>query len=137
MQNQKETSRMNLPKLREWSKDHPWLLVLGDPDGWVTMGATENECLILGLLYEEEPKKVEEALMDPDWVITKQDELNQIERQITLKLIPKLKDKTVIGIWWVFRKKLDEDDFVMRDKVILVAEGYSQAEVSSMKHMPQ
>ena len=41
-----ETSIMNLPKLKEWSKDHPWLLVLGDPDGWVTMGATENECLI-------------------------------------------------------------------------------------------
>ena len=32
-------------------------------------------------------------------------------------------------------KKLDEDDFITRDKVILVAEGYSQAEVSSMKHM--
>ena len=31
--------------------------------------------------------------------------------------------------------KLDEDDSVTRDKVILVAEGYSQAEVSSMKHM--
>ena len=47
------------------------------------------------------------------------------------------KDKTVIGIWWVFRKKLDEDDFVVRDKVILVAEDYSQAEVSSVKHMHQ
>ena len=30
------------------------------------MGATENECLILGFLSEEEPEKVEEALMDPD-----------------------------------------------------------------------
>ena len=28
---------------------------------------------------EEEPKKVEEALMDPNWVIAKQDELNRIE----------------------------------------------------------
>ena len=102
------------------------------------MGATENECLIfLGFYLEEEPKKVEEALMDPDWVIAKQDELSRIERQITLKLIPRTKDKTVIGIRWVFRKKLDEDDFVARDKVILVAEGYSQAEVSSMKHMHQ
>ena len=62
------------------------------------MGAKENECLILGFLSEEEPKKVEEALMDPDWVIAKQDELSQIERQITLKLIPRTKDKTAIGI---------------------------------------
>ena len=28
----KETSRMNLPKQRVWSKDHSWHLVLGDPD---------------------------------------------------------------------------------------------------------
>ena len=62
------------------------------------MGATENECLIFGFLYEEEPKKVEEALMDPNWVIAKQDELSQIEREITLKLIPRTKDTTVIGI---------------------------------------
>ena len=62
------------------------------------MGATENEYLIFGFLSEEEPKKVEEPLMDPDWVIAKQDELSQIERQITLKLIPMIKDKTVIGI---------------------------------------
>ena len=75
-----ETSRMKLPKLREWSKDHHWLLVLGDLDGWVTMGATENECLIFVFLSEEEPKKFEEALMDPDWVIAKQDELSRIER---------------------------------------------------------
>ena len=39
----KETSRMNLSKLRVWSKDHSWHLVLGDPDGWVTMRATGNE----------------------------------------------------------------------------------------------
>ena len=62
------------------------------------MGATENECLIFGFLSKEEPNKVEEALMDPDWVIAKQDELNRIERQITLKLIPTTKDKTAIGI---------------------------------------
>ena len=62
------------------------------------MGATKNECLILGFLSEEEPKKVEEALMDPDWVIAKQGELSQIVRQITLKLIPRIKDKTVICI---------------------------------------
>ena len=62
------------------------------------MGATENECIILGFLSEEEPKEIEEALMDPDWVIAKQNELSRIERQITLKLIPRTKDKTTIGI---------------------------------------
>ena len=27
-----ETSRLNLPKQREWSKEHSWNLILGDPD---------------------------------------------------------------------------------------------------------
>ena len=37
---------------------------------------------IFGFLSEEELKKVEEALMNTDWVVVKQDELNQIERKI-------------------------------------------------------
>ena len=38
---------------------------------------------IFRFLSEEEPKKFKQALMDPDWVIAKQDELNRIERQIS------------------------------------------------------
>ena len=38
--------------------------------------------LFFGFLSEEEPKKVKQALMDPDWVIATQDELNQIETHI-------------------------------------------------------
>ena len=34
-----------------------------------------------GFLSQVEPKKIEEALVDPDWVISMQDELNQFERQ--------------------------------------------------------
>ena len=35
--------------------------------------------IFLSFLSEEETKKVTEALMDPDWVIAKQDELNQFK----------------------------------------------------------
>ena len=35
---------------------------------------------IFGFLFKEEPNKVKQAQMDPDWVIAKQDELNRIER---------------------------------------------------------
>ena len=44
-----------------------------------------------------EPKKVDEALEDPDWVIATQEELNQFERQKVWKLVPRPKDKSVIG----------------------------------------
>ena len=55
-------------------------------------------------------------------------ELNQFERQKIWKLVPIPKDKSVIGTRWVFRNKLDEDDIVKRNKVRLVAKGYSQEE---------
>ena len=75
-----------------------------------------------------EPKKVDEALEDPDWVIAMQDELNQFERQKVWKLIPRPKDKSVIDTNLVFRNKLDEDGIVTRNKARLVAKGYSQEE---------
>ena len=45
-------------------------MIIGDPDvGVRTRRATQNECLFSGFLSEMEPKKIEEALTDPDWVI--------------------------------------------------------------------
>ena len=39
-----------------------------------------NECLFSGFVSQSKPKKVKEALADPDWVIAMQGELNQCER---------------------------------------------------------
>jgi hypothetical protein len=74
----------------------------------------------LGFLSEEETKKGKEALMDPDWVIAKQNELNQSERQKVWKLVPRTKGKSVIGTKWVSRT-LDNIGIVMRDKAKLDA----------------
>ena len=64
-----------------WSKAHPWELILGDLEAGVkTRSATRNECFYSGFLSQEEQKKVEYALNDPDWVVAIQDELNQFER---------------------------------------------------------
>ena len=104
-------------------------MIIGDPDARVrTRCATEDECNYSGFLSEMEPKKVEEALQDPDWVIAMQEELNQFERQKVWKLVPRPKDKSVIPVRWVFRNKLDEDGIVTRNKARLVAKGYSQQE---------
>ena len=64
--NNEESSRMNLPRERIWSRDHPWELIIGDPEAGVqTRRASQNECYFSGFLSEIEPKKVEEALEDP------------------------------------------------------------------------
>ncbi|XP_070004468.1 uncharacterized mitochondrial protein AtMg00820-like [Nicotiana sylvestris] len=65
--------------------------------------------------------------LDIDWVITMQDELNQFERSQVWHLVPRPKDRSVIGTKWVFRKKIDEDGTVT-NKARLVVQGYSQEE---------
>ena len=57
-----------------------------------------------------------------------QEELNQFERNEVWKLVPRPKDRTVIGTKWVFRNKMDENGIVTRNKARLVAKGYSQEE---------
>ena len=126
---QEESSRRNLPRKTVWSRDHPWELIVGDPQAGVqTRSTTRNECFFSGFLSQVEPKKTEETLIDPDWVIAMQDELNKFERQKVWKLVPRPKGKTVIGTRWVFWNKLDEDGIVTRNKARLVAKGYSQQE---------
>ncbi|KAK1384173.1 hypothetical protein POM88_021908 [Heracleum sosnowskyi] len=124
-----ESSRSHLPRQRVCNRDHPFHLIIGDPDTGVRTGRTsQNECHYSGFLSETEPKKVEDALDDPDRVIAMQDELNQFERQKVWKLVPRPNGKSVIGTRWVFRNKLDEDGIVTRNKARLVSKGYSQEE---------
>ena len=128
-EDQGESSRSNLPRQIVWNKAHPFELIIGDPNvGVKTRRATQNECHYSGFLSEIEPKKTDEALSDSDWVIAMQDELNQFEQQQVWKLVPRPKNKKVVGTRWVFRNKLDEDGIVIRNKARLVAQGYSQAE---------
>jgi hypothetical protein len=56
------------------------------------------------------------------------EELDQIEKNDTWKLVPRPKDKNVIDTKWVYRNKLKEDGHVTRNKAILVCKGYAQVE---------
>ena len=57
-----------------------------------------------------------------------QEELNQFERNEVWNLVDRLKNYPIIGTKWVFRNKLDENGFVTRNKVRLIAKGYMQKE---------
>jgi hypothetical protein len=54
------------------------------------------------------------------------EELDQIEKNDTWELVPRQKNKNVIGTKWVFRNKLNEDGKVIRNKARLVCKGYAQ-----------
>ena len=57
-----------------------------------------------------------------------QEELNQFERNKVWKLVPKPKNRTVIGTKWVYMNKMDEASIFIRNKARSVAKGYSQQE---------
>ncbi|MGG6712840.1 UNVERIFIED_CONTAM: hypothetical protein ITH36_24765, partial [Salmonella enterica subsp. enterica serovar Weltevreden] len=72
----------------------------------------------------EEPKNIKEALMDPEWILAMQDELNQCKRNDVWCLLPKPKNAKIIGTRRMFRNKLDEHGIVIRNNARLVAQGY-------------
>ncbi len=57
-----------------------------------------------------------------------EEEITQIEKNDTWELVPRPKDKNVIGTKWVFRNKLNEEGKVTRNKARLVCKGYTQIE---------
>ncbi|KAK1632735.1 hypothetical protein QYE76_007050 [Lolium multiflorum] len=73
---------------------------------------------------------VHEALVDPDWVIAMQEELECFTRNEVWSLVERPKDHriNVIGTKWVFKNKQDENGIVIRNKARLVAQGFAQIE---------
>ena len=57
------------------------------------------------------------------------EELDQIEKNETWELVPRPKDKNVIGTKWVFKNKFNQDGQLIRNKERLVCLGYAQVEV--------
>ena len=82
----------------------------------------------MGLVSLIEPTTIDEALLDNDWILAMQEELNQFTRNDVWDLVPKPKGFNIIGTKWVFRNKLNEQGEVFRNKARLVAQGYSQQE---------
>jgi hypothetical protein len=63
-----------------------------------------------------EPKNIEKAIQDLDWVNTVHEELNNFTRNEVWTLEERPQDARVIGIKWVFYNKQDDQGIVMRNK---------------------
>ncbi|GJW38116.1 retrovirus-related pol polyprotein from transposon TNT 1-94 [Tanacetum coccineum] len=75
-----------------------------------------------------EPKNINDALKDENWVMAMQEKLNQFKTNDVWELVPNLMDMTIIGTKWVYKNKLYENEVVTRNKARLVAQGYNQQE---------
>ena len=111
-------------------QDHSQDLIIGSPSRGVT--TRSRHALFIEhhtfVSLEDEPKTIEEALRDADWIIAMQVELNNFSRNQVWTLEERPNDARVIGTKWVFRNKKDDQGKVERNKARLVAKGFSQVE---------
>ena len=101
-------------------KNHPPKLIIGEKGvGIETISRRKDHILEPGnmsLLYKVEPSRFEESRNDEHLIKAMEEELYQIEKNETWDLVPRPKDKNVIGTKWDFRSKLNEYGQVTRNK---------------------
>ena len=111
-------------KDQKFVHDHPQDQIIGDQIEGVKTRLPFKDLASCALVVEIEPKTLEEALTDDDLIIAMEEELHQFMRNNILTLVPKPKNKSIIGTKQVCRNKLDEQGKVVRNKARLVAQGY-------------
>ena len=113
----------------KWTRNHPTELVIGSPSAPIrTRNQINDDFANTAFISQLEPKKIADALLDPDWIIAMQEELNEFERNKVWHLVLRPVNKNIIGTRWVFRNKLNEDGQIVRNKARLVAQGYKKEE---------
>nr|GEU41619.1 retrovirus-related Pol polyprotein from transposon TNT 1-94 [Tanacetum cinerariifolium] len=75
-----------------------------------------------------EPMTVKEALTDPVWIESMQEELHQFIRLDVWELVLSLDGIKPLTLKWLFKNKHDEENTVIRNKTRLVVRGYHQEE---------
>jgi hypothetical protein len=96
--------------------DHPVNSILGDiHKGVTTRSRVAHFCEHYSFVSSIEPYMVEDALMDSDWVLAMQEELNNFTSNEVWHLVPRF-NQNVVGTKWVFRNKQDEHGVVTRNK---------------------
>nr|GEX22164.1 reverse transcriptase domain-containing protein [Tanacetum cinerariifolium] len=90
---------------------------------------TNGEMCIYALTVSTmEPKNVKEAMTDPAWIDSIQEELLQFKRLDVWVLVPPPDNIKPLALKWLFKNKNDEENTVIRNKSRLVVRGYRQEE---------
>ncbi|GJS94830.1 retrovirus-related pol polyprotein from transposon TNT 1-94 [Tanacetum coccineum] len=93
------------------SRNHPLENVIGNLNQRTLRSQAQNQSNFYCFISTIEPKNVNEALGDESWIVAMQEELNQFIANDVWELVPQPKNMTIIGTKWVFRNKLDENDY--------------------------
>jgi hypothetical protein len=92
------------------ARDHQLDQIIGRiQSGVQTRSRLASFCEHYSFMSLEEPKKIEDALKDSDWVNVMHEELNNFTRNQVWELVERPKNYNVIGTKSVFRNKQDQD----------------------------
>nr|GFC45018.1 hypothetical protein [Tanacetum cinerariifolium] len=112
--------------------DHPLEQVIGE---LLRPVLTRNQlrsdgdmCMYALTVSTMEPKNVKEAMIDPVWIDSMQEELFQFKRLDVWVLVPVPDNISPLTLKWLFKNKHDEEQTVIRNKSRLVVRGYLQEE---------
>ena len=124
-QNEEEIEQVNSPQLSPaHSPEQPSSASSQAPS---TSGTTPIRMRNLNDVYEScnsclfEPENFEETTKKKEWRTAMQDEIIVIVKNKTWDLVDRPKDKTVIGVKWIYKTKLNQDGSIQRNKARLVS----------------
>nr|GEU31159.1 hypothetical protein [Tanacetum cinerariifolium] len=116
----------------QWTKDHPLEQVIGEPSRLVLtrnqLRSDGDMCIYALTVSTMEPKNVKEAMTDPAWIESMQEELLHFKRLDVWVLVPTPDNNKPLTWKWLFKNKHDEENTVIRNKSRLVVRGYRQEE---------
>nr|GEY06414.1 uncharacterized mitochondrial protein AtMg00810-like [Tanacetum cinerariifolium] len=116
----------------QWTKDHPLEQVIGEPSQPVLtrnqLRSNGDMCMYALTVSTMEPKNVKEAMTDPAWIDSMQEELLQFKRLDVWVLVPAPDNVSPLTLKWLFKNKHDEEQTVIQNKSRLVVRGYRQEE---------
>nr|GEV41163.1 retrovirus-related Pol polyprotein from transposon TNT 1-94 [Tanacetum cinerariifolium] len=101
-----------------------------DPSNMHTKQLRSNGdmCMYALSVSTMEQKNVKEAMTDPAWIDSIQEELLQFKRLDVWVLVPAPDNISPLTLKWLFKNKHDEEQTVIQNKSRLVVRGYRQEE---------
>ncbi|GJZ80296.1 retrovirus-related pol polyprotein from transposon TNT 1-94 [Tanacetum coccineum] len=115
------------PHEYQWTKDHPLEQVIGEPSRPVLtrnqLRSVGDMCMYALTVSTMEPKNVKEAMTDPAWIESMQEELLQFKRIDVWVLVPTRDNIKPLTLKWLFKNKHDEENTIIQNKTRLVVRG--------------
>jgi hypothetical protein len=104
---QASTSNQPMAQPSNLARAHPLEHIIGDISrGVQTRSRLATFCQHYSFVsLEEEPKTIQQAFKNEDWINAMHEELNNFERNKVWELVKRPKNKNVIDTKWVFKNK--------------------------------